>query len=393
MVESTKDKNIFEPNWDERIDNFDNMGFSENHLRGIYSYGFEKPFPIQQTASPAILKKRDVFFQSPSGSGKTGALTLGLLQIVDHSMKDMQALLLAPHRELAQGISRMIIELAEYLNVKLYTCIGGNPIKADKETLKEGVQIVVGTPGRVLDMINRGFMKTESIKIMAFDELDEMLCRGFFDQISEIMKFLPTNALIACSSTTSPPEIISFNQKFLRDPAIIQIHKEELTVDGIKQFYVLIEKEEYKYETLNDLFSSIEISQCIIYCNTYEKVEKLTNFMNEKGFQVFSYSHNLGKDVLDILKKQFISGSIRICITSCVLPKALGIFNLPLVINFDLVKQKEEYVRRIGRSGAFGRKGCAITFVEPNETTKLSEIEKYFCTLIEELPLDLNNLI
>jgi len=262
----------------------------------------------------------------------------------------------------------------------------------ERKKLQEGVQIVVGTPGRVHDMLKRGFLKAEHLKLFVLDEADEMLGRGFQDQIKEIFKLIPGDVQIALFSATMPPEILGLTKDFMRDPATILVKNEELTLDGIKQFYIAIDKEEWKFDTLVELYNNIDIQQCIMYCNKKQKVDELTEKLKEKNFTVSSMHGDMEQNQRDLIMREFRTGTSRVLITTDLLARGIDIQQVSLVINFDLPMSKEKYIHRIGRSGRFGRKGVAINFVTPTDYKFLQEVEKYYNTEVVEMPLDVSNI-
>jgi translation initiation factor 4A len=252
------------------------MELREDLLRGIYAYGFENPSAIQQRGIVPILKGNDTIAQAQSGTGKTATFSIAILQRLDLSLKQCQALVLAPTRELAQQIQRVMLALGDFMHVEVLACVGGTAVRDDINKLKEGVHVVVGTPGRVSDMITRRALSLDNTLLFCLDEADEMLSRGFKDQIYEVFRFLPEKVQVALFSATMPLDVLEVTQKFMRDPARILVKRDELTLEGIKQFYVAVEKEEWKLDTLCDLYETLTITQAIIYCNTRRKVDWLT---------------------------------------------------------------------------------------------------------------------
>ena len=245
--------NVVESNWDEVIDNFDNMELREELLRGIYAYGFEKPSAIQQRGIRPILLNHDTIAQAQSGTGKTATFAIASLQKLDMSMRECQALILAPTRELAQQTQKVVVALGDYMEAAVHACVGGTAVREDIRTLQDGVHIVVGTPGRVFDMINRRALRMDAVRLFVLDEADEMLSRGFKDQIYEVFKFLPEKVQVALFSATMPMEVLEVTQRFMREPVRILVKRDELTLEGIKQFYIAVEREEWKLDTLCDL--------------------------------------------------------------------------------------------------------------------------------------------
>ncbi len=233
-----------------------------------------------------VLKSHDVIAQAQSGTGKTATFSISILQRIDLTLKATQALILAPTRELAQQIQKVVVALGDYLNVECHACIGGTNVREDMDKLKEGAHVVVGTPGRVFDMINRKALRTDHIKIFCLDEADEMLARGFREQIYDIFQLLPQETQVVLLSATMPAEVLDVTQKFMRDPIRILVKRDELTLEGIKQFYIAVEKEEWKLDTLSDLYETVTITQAVIFCNTRRKVDWLTEKLKSREFTV-----------------------------------------------------------------------------------------------------------
>jgi len=383
----------YESNYDEIVDNFDNMNLKEDLLRGIYAYGFEKPSAIQQRAIMPLVKKHDIIAQAQSGTGKTATFTIGILQQLDFTLHECQALLLAPTRELAQQIQKVVLALGDYLNVRCHSCIGGTRVRDDIAKLQNGVHVVVGTPGRVYDMLCRQVLRPNHIKIFILDEADEMLSRGFKDQIHDIFTTLPSNVEVGLFSATMPPEALEITQKFMNKPIQILVKRDELTLEGIKQFYVSVEKEEWKLDTLCDLYDTLNITQAVIFCNTRRKVDWLTDKMRSRDFTVSSTHGDISMKERDIILNEFRTGSSRVLITTDLLARGIDVQQVSLVINYDLPRNLENYIHRIGRSGRFGRKGVAINFVTNDDVRALRELEQFYNTQIEEMPANVADLI
>ena len=260
------------------VDDFDDMNLRENLLRGIYAHGFERPSAIQQKAILPAIQGRDLIAQAQSGTGKTATFSISILQRIDFDLLQCQALVLAPTRELADQSKRVLSALGDYQGVKCHACIGGRSTQTDVEKLREGVHVVVGTPGRVFDMISRHALNTKDIKMFVLDEADEMLSRGFKDQIYTIFKEVPKDVQVFLLSATMPPEVMDVTKNLMRENAVhILVKQDQLTLEGIKQFFVNVEKEEWKFETLCDLYSTISVTQGMIFVNTRRKVEWLRN--------------------------------------------------------------------------------------------------------------------
>jgi len=257
------DSTVFQ-NWDD-----DNIVLKKNLLRGVYGYGFETPSPIQKKAIIPMINKKDIIAQAQSGTGKTGAYTISTLQLVDSTIPETQALILAPTRELASQIKDVITSLSVQLNTVVKLLIGGTPVRHDVSDMKSKTpHILVGTPGRVFDILRNNYINTKNINLLILDEADEILSDGFQEQIYNIIQYINSDAQIGLFSATMPPELEQLTQKFLRDPIKILVKQDQVTLDGIKQFYVGVEDDNTKFDTLKDIFSLIVMSQCIIYCNS-----------------------------------------------------------------------------------------------------------------------------
>ncbi|CAE6484862.1 unnamed protein product [Rhizoctonia solani] len=387
------DANEIESNWDQVVDNFDNMGLRPELLRGVYAYGFERPSAIQQRAIVPVIKGNDVIAQAQSGTGKTATFSISILQKLDMEVRGTQALILAPTRELAQQIQKVVVALGDYMNITSMACVGGTNVREDMKKLEEGCQVVVGTPGRVFDMLNRGALKSGTIKLFCLDEADEMLSRGFTEQIYDIFKHLPSDTQVVLLSATMPADVLEVTKKFMRDPIRILVKRDELTLEGIKQFYIAVEKEEWKLDTLCDLYETVTITQAVIFCNTRRKVDWLTQKLSEREFTVSAMHGDMEQAVREGIMKDFRGGTSRVLITTDLLARGIDVQQVSLVINYDLPANRENYIHRIGRGGRFGRKGVAINFVTTEDVRMLRDIEQFYNTQIDEMPLNVADLI
>lgn len=378
-------------NYDKVVYKFDDMNLKNELLRGVFGYGFEDPSAIQQRAILPIVEGHDVLAQAQSGTGKTGTFSIAALQRIDSSLKSPQALILAPTRELALQIQKVVIALAFHMDIKVHACIGGTSFQEDAEGLRDA-QIVVGTPGRVFDNIQRRKFKTDNIKMFILDEADEMLSSGFKEQIYQIFTLLPPTTQVVLLSATMPKDVLEVTTKFMRNPVRILVKKDELTLEGIQQFYINVEQEQYKYDCLTDLYDSISVTQAVIFCNTRRKVEELTQKLKSDNFTVSSIYSDLPQQERDIIMKEFRSGSSRILISTDLLARGIDVQQVSLVINYDLPTNKENYIHRIGRGGRFGRKGVAINFVTNEDVGAMRELETFYSTQIEELPSNIAEL-
>ncbi|KAK9509532.1 hypothetical protein O3M35_006830 [Rhynocoris fuscipes] len=377
----------------EVIPSFQSMGLRDDLLRGIYAYGFEKPSAIQQRSILPIIKGRDVIAQAQSGTGKTATFAIAILQTLDTTVRDTQVLCLSPTRELAVQIQKVILALGDLMNVQCHACIGGTSLGEDIRKLDFGQHVVSGTPGRVFDMIKRRTLRTRSIKVLVLDEADEMLNKGFKEQIYDVYRFLPPATQVVLISATLPHEILEMTSKFMTDPIRILVKRDELTLEGIKQFFVAVEREEWKFDTLCDLYDTLTITQAVIFCNTRRKVDWLTDKMREANFTVCSMHGDMPQKERDAIMKEFRAGKSRVLITTDVWARGIDVQQVSLVINYDLPNNRELYIHRIGRSGRFGRKGVAINFVKSDDIRILRDIEQYYSTQIDEMPMNVADLI
>lgn len=384
---------VIESNYDVVVESFEGLNLKDELLRGIFAYGFEKPSAIQQRAILPCIERRDVIAQAQSGTGKTATFAIAILQQIDNTIPVCQALVLGPTRELAQQIHKVLMALGDYAGVSSHACIGGTNIRDDQRKLEAGVHVVVGTPGRVHDMINRGSLNVSKIKIFVLDEADEMLSRGFKDQIYEVFKHMPSDIQVVLLSATMPQDVLDVTTRFMRDPVKILVKKEELTLEGIRQFYVFVGKEEWKLETLTDLYSTVTIAQAVIFCNTRRRVDWLTTEMTKRNFTVSAIHGDMDQKDREVIMRQFRSASSRVLITTDLLARGIDVQSVSLVINYDLPSNRENYIHRIGRSGRFGRKGVAINFITEEDKRTLKDIESFYNTTIDEMPMNVADLL
>lgn len=356
-------------------------------LRGIFAYGFENPSPIQQKAILPALEKKDLIAQAQSGTGKTGSFTISALQRVDTTENKTQILIMSPTRELSTQIFNVLNDLGTNIeNLKTHLLVGGNSIDGDIVALKKSPHIIVGCPGRIHDMIRRNKLKARDLDFMIIDEADEMLSSGFKEQVYNIFQFLKSDVQVALYSATLPPDVQELAGKFMREPERILVKSEALTLEGIKQYFVAVENDATKYETLKDLYSCISVAQSIIYCNSIRRVEDLANAMSQDGFPVSFIHGKMSHEERNDSFKKFRSGATRVLISTNLTARGIDVQQVSTVINFDIPRDVHSYLHRIGRSGRWGRKGMGINFVSRFDVKMLKEIEAYYSTQIEELP-------
>jgi superfamily II DNA/RNA helicase len=382
---STESKPIQEfKNWDE-------LDLDPNLLRGIFAYGFEKPSPIQSKAIKPVIEGSDIIAQAQSGTGKTATFTIGALQRVNTDEQNTQILILSPTRELATQTSKVVSNLSSFMNgVKVKTLFGGCHNEEGSSFSNKNIpHIICGCPGRVFDMMRRDKINSKSIKLIILDEADEMLSDGFKEQVYNIFQYLNNDVQVCLFSATLPDDINVIFEKIMRNPVKISVKREQLTLEGIRQFYVAIDDDRQKYATLKDLYSFINMSQTIIYCNTIKRVQDLYEAMCEDSFPVCRIHSNMEKSERDNAFNDFKNGSSRVLISSNVTARGIDIQQVSVVINFDLPKCVHTYLHRIGRSGRWGRKGVGINFITRRDIQQLKKIEEHYATQIQELPADI----
>lgn len=374
------------------IQSWDDLDCDTALLRGIYSYGFEKPSPIQQRAILPMKNKKDVIAQAQSGTGKTGCFAVGILLSIELEKNKTQALCLSPTRELSTQIKSVIDGIGSIMTgLKTQLLVGGTSTDDDIRGLQDKKQphVVIGCPGRIYDMLRRKKLASTELKLLVLDEADEMLSSGFKEQVYTIFQHLPNDIQIALFSATMPNDLYALTEKFMRNPVKILVKTEQLTLEGIKQYYVAIDNDNQKYETLKDLFGFISMSHCIIYCNSVKRVEELYDAMNNDKFPVCKLHSSMDQAERKNSYTEFKNGSKRVMISSNVTARGIDIQQVSTVINFDIPKCVHTYLHRIGRSGRWGRKGVGINFVSRYDTHKIKEIEEHYRTQINELPLSI----
>lgn len=382
-------------NYYDEINNWDDLDINKDLLRGIYAYGFEKPSPIQKKAIKPIMEKRDLIAQAQSGTGKTGTFSIGALSLVDVNDKTTQVLILSPTRELSKQTASVITSIGGMMNgLTVQTIVGGTSINEDSYTLKNNTpHVITGCPGRIYDMIRRGHIHSKTIKLVILDEADEMLSSGFKEQVYNIFQYFTNDIQVVLFSATLPDYIYNITNKFMRNPVKISVKTEQLTLEGISQYYVAIEDDRQKYATLKDLYSVISMSQCIIYCNSVKRVADLYDAMVEDGFPVCRIHSGMDKTERNIAFSEFRTGKYRVLISSNVTSRGIDIQQVSVVINFDVPKCVHNYLHRIGRSGRWGRKGIGINLITRRDLTIMKDIEAHYSCQISELPADFDTLL
>jgi len=382
--------NVNNPNNQEDIDklkctDFEQMNLKVNLLRGVYSYGFEKPSRIQQCTIPIILSGKDIIAQSHSGTGKTGAFTIATLQLIDETKPYPQAIIMTPTRELSQQIESVIIDLSKYTKTKTALCVGGINVEDNIKQARDA-HIVIGTPGRMNDLMERRTFHASNIKILVLDEADELLQREFIMQTRNIVKKLNSDTQICAFSATLKEDSLNITSKFMNNPVNLLIEKEKLSLKEITQYYIDVGDEKYKLESLNDLYNKLSIGQCIIYVNYKEAAVRLRDNLIDCGHSAIAIHGSLtAVERTDIMKK-FRSGEYRVLISTDLLARGIDIQQVGYVINYDLPTDLEAYIHRIGRSGRFGKKGVSINFITRRDIRAHRNLQQHYGIQIEEMP-------
>uniref|UniRef100_A0A6C0AZ67 RNA helicase n=1 Tax=viral metagenome TaxID=1070528 RepID=A0A6C0AZ67_9ZZZZ len=392
-MSNTEEEDTYDSSYE--ITQWDDLDIKPDLLRGIYSYGFEAPSPIQKKAIKPILLKKDIIAQAQSGTGKTATFTIGALSHVNTDEHTTQVLCLSPTRELSTQTANVMRGIGSMMkNLQVQVLVGGSSIDEDIAALKSNVpHVIVGCPGRVYDMMRRNHIISKNIKLVILDEADEMLSSGFKEQVYNIFQHFNANIQVALFSATLPPHISAITSKFMRDPVKIQVKTEQLTLEGIAQYFVAVEDDRQKYATLKDLYSFMAVSQCIIYANSVKRVTALYDAMLEDGFPVCRIHSGMDKSERDKAFSEFRIGAYRVLISSNVTARGIDIQQVSVVINFDVPKCVHTYLHRIGRSGRWGRKGVGINLITRRDVSKLKEIEGHYSTQINELPSGFDSLV
>jgi superfamily II DNA/RNA helicase len=372
---------------------FDDLKLNEDLLRGIYSMGYEIPSPIQRKAIKPMLEHKDLIAQSQSGTGKTATFLIGSLNQIDKTIERPQVLVICPNHELAQQIYYNYTCLSQYMKLKSALLIGGVSIESNKKALDGGAQFIVGTPGRIQDMIKRYVLRMTKLKCLIIDEADEMLSKGFKEQLYEIFQFVPKQCQVCVFSATMPESALEITNKIMTDNVVrILVNPEQVTLEGIEQFYLGVDNENWKIETLVDLYERLKINMTIIFVNSRRKAEDIKEKLEEQNFSVALLHGEMKHVEREKVMKSFRTGETRILLTTDIIARGIDIQQVSVVINYDLPKLCETYIHRIGRTGRYGRKGVAINFVTESETPIIDRLQKWYKTKITPLPENITSL-
>lgn len=368
--------------------NFDNLNLDQNLLKAIYLHGFKQPSKIQIQGINSINTGKDCILQSQSGTGKTATYLLGVLNRLDQNEKLCQGIIITPTRELAIQVVDVAVDLAKYTNLKIAKCIGGTDINQNKNELKSA-SVIIGTLGRLCHMINEKKINVHKLKFIILDEADELLIDGINDKLQEIFDKAPSGIQVILISATMSINVFNVSKKFMFEPIKILLKNNEIVVDLISQFYLDVETEELKFDTLLDLYNLISTSQAIIFCNTIRKVEWLEQNLKQNNFPITVIHSNMTQNDRNNVVKEFRDGKTRLLLTTDLLSRGIDIPQVTMVINYDLPPNKETYVHRIGRCGRFDKKGVAITMVkmtDPSDVKTFNKMKHFYKIDIKEMP-------
>ncbi|HMQ68320.1 MAG TPA: DEAD/DEAH box helicase [Ignavibacteria bacterium] len=366
---------------------FEELGLSKDILNAITDMGFEEATPIQSQAIPVILSGKDVIGQAQTGTGKTASFGIPIIETIDFSSKKVQAIVLCPTRELAIQVSEELSELLKYKkNAKIVPIYGGQPIDRQIRSINSGVQIVIGTPGRVIDHINRATLKLKEIKMVVLDEADEMLDMGFRDDIEMILKQVPEERQTILFSATMPKQILDLSKKYLTTPDHIKVVHKEVTVPNVNQYYIEL-KPSMKLEVLTRLIDIHNPKLSLVFSNRKRSVDDLVSHLQARGYSAEGLHGDLKQTMRDRVMSKFRSGKLEILVATDVAARGIDVDDIDAVFNYDMPQDDEYYVHRIGRTARAGRAGQAFTFVVGKEFRTIKEIERYTKTKIISLPI------
>ena len=356
---------------------FEDLQINDNIKRAVIEMGFEEPSPIQAQSIPVILSGKDVIGQAQTGTGKTAAFSIPILEMVNPEDKNLQALVLCPTRELAIQVSTEIRKIGKYMHgIKTLPVYGGQPIDRQIKSLKGGVQVVIGTPGRVIDHINRKTIKMDNVKMIILDEADEMLDMGFREDIEMILSKTPEDRQTTFFSATMPKGILELTKKYQNNPEHIKVVRKELTVPNIKQYYIET-RSANKLEVLCRLIDVYNPKLSVVFTNTKRGADELVGDLQARGYFADALHGDLKQTQRDIVMDKFRNGTIDILVATDVAARGIDVDDVEAVFNYDLPQDEEYYVHRIGRTGRAGRSGISFSFVFGKEMRKMRDIERY----------------
>jgi len=370
---------------------FEDYFLKRELLMGIYEKGFERPSPIQEESIPIALTGSDIIARAKNGTGKTAAFSIPAIEKIDSNKNFIQVLLLVPTRELALQTSQVCKELAKHLNIQIMVSTGGTSLRDDIMRLYQPVHMLVGTPGRILDLVNKGVCTLHECTMLVMDEADKLLSPEFQPLVEQLINYLPKNRQILLYSATFPVTVKSFKDRFLRKPYVINL-MDELTLKGITQYYAFVE-ERQKVHCLNTLFSKLQINQSIIFCNSVNRVELLAKKITELGYSCFYIHAKMLQSHRNRVFHDFRNGACRNLVSSDLFTRGIDIQAVNVVINFDFPKNSETYLHRAGRSGRFGHLGLAVSLITYEDRFNLYRIEQELGTEIKPIPPQIDRTI
>ena len=373
---------------------FNELKLNEDLLKGVYLYGFTQPSSIQLNGINAISTGKDCILQSQSGTGKTATYLLGVINRLTND-KFTQGLIITPTRELCEQVYNVASALSKFTKHNIVKCVGGTNIHQNIKELRTST-VVIGTLGRMNHMINENKLNTHHLKFIVLDEADELLEDGIPKALLDIIDKSPNGVQIILISATMSHNVFTASNKFIHDPIKILLKNHEIAVDLISQFYIDVETEEFKFDTLLDLYNLVSTSQTIIFCNTIRKIEWLEENLKKNNFPITVIHSNMTQVERDTVVKEFRDGKTRLLLTTDLLSRGIDIPQVNMVINYDLPVNKETYVHRIGRCGRFDKKGVSITLVrmkDPSDAKTLFRMKQFYKIDIKEMPADINTYL
>lgn len=377
------------------MNNFDDLKLSQELIKGVYLHGFTQPTPIQIKGINSITTGKDCILQSQSGTGKTATYLLGVMNRLDATETGCQGVIITPTRELADQVYAVAINLAKYTNFKITKSVGGTNVYQNRDELKNAT-LVIGTIGRLSHMINENKINSHKVKFVVLDEADDLLANGVNDKLQFILDKIPCGVQIVLISATMSNNVFSISKIFMHDPIKILLKNNEVIIDLITQFYIDVETEESKFDTLLDLYNLVSAAQTIIFCNTIRKVEWLEQQLKLNNFTITTIHSNMNQSERDNIVKEFRDGNTRLLLTTDLLSRGIDIPQVNMVINYDLPPNKETYVHRIGRCGRFDKKGVAITLVkstDPCDIKTFNRMKHYYNMDIKEMPISIGQYL
>ena len=376
-------------------DNFDDLNLNSDLLKGVYLHGFTQPSKIQIKGIKSINTGKDCILQSQSGTGKTATYLLGVMNRLEPTENGCQGIIITPTRELADQVYGVACNLAKYTTYKITKCVGGTDLNTNRNELKDS-SLVIGTLGRIYHMITEKKINIYKVKFIVLDEADELLDDGISDKLQMILDKAPSGIQIVLISATMSINLFNTSKKFTHDPIKVLLKNNEVIVDLISQFYLDVETEELKFDTLLDLYNLVSTSQAIIFCNTIRKVEWLEQNLKQNNFPITVIHSNMNQQERDLVVKDFRDGKTRLLLTTDLLSRGIDIPQVNMVINYDLPVNKETYVHRIGRCGRFDKKGVAITMIkmtDPTDVKTFNKMKHFYKMDIKEIPESINSYL